>query len=374
MSVETDFYNVVESVYALALEDDNWSTPLVLMADSFNAVGVSFEIIETATKQPLLMEYGSELGDAPTQSYLEYYGSISPRVKFGIRQPTGSISYDHMIFSESEIDRDEFYTDCIAPQGLRYFLGAKLLCSASHDAVFSIQRSPQQGHADSENIATLERLLPYLQRAMDLKFRVAEARTKGEVGLDGLERLDEGCLIIDVSGNVLHMNATASELLSNGDGIGLTSNCFALTDKAASQQYGRALTRLSQLDDNPAPDFSARRPSGRRPYMISLRNLPEQNPFSRVVWPAAAILFIRDPDRFTRLNLILLQQSYDLTAVESEIAVAFDKGLALRDIAAERQVSITTVRSHLYTLMAKMNVRRQVDLVRLLAQYRLPFR
>ena len=85
------------------------------------------------------------------------------------------------------------------------------------------------------------------------------------------------------------------------------------------------------------------------------------------------IMFIRDPDQFARLNARLLRQSFALTAAETDVADALDRGLTPRAMANERQVSITTIRSHLYTLMAKVGVHRQTDLVRLLARYRQPF-
>ena len=291
MADETVFYDVVDRINALALDDGDWPETLTLIADLFGAVGGSFELLETKTKQPVFFQYGSELGDAPTQSYLAYYGNISPRVKFGITQPTGAISYDHMILSESEIDRDEFYMDCIAPhQGLRYFVRAKLICSPSHDAVFAIQRSPEQGHVGRAEIATMERLLPYLQNAMDLKFRIAEAQTKAAVGIDGLEQLQEACLILSATGAVLHANAEADALLSAQDGVDVINGRLTFADKAAARWYETALGRSLPPDDEPTPDFPAQRRSGRRPYIVSLRRVPAQNAFSRAAWPAASLL------------------------------------------------------------------------------------
>ena len=135
------------------------------------------------------------------------------------------------------MDRDEFYADCMAPQGLRYFLAAQVLSSDSHQAVFAVHRSSKQGHVDNEEIAILERLLPHLQQAMDLKFRMAATWRKGQLGIDRLERLNEGCLVLDPAGTVLYMNSTAEEMISNGDGLRLANGRLSFADRAASRRY-----------------------------------------------------------------------------------------------------------------------------------------
>ena len=370
-------FDVVEKVYATALDDSDWSAALDPMADLFGAVGVSFEVFEVATNKPIFIELGSNLSMVSAQEYVDYYGRISPRVVYNIGKPSGFISYDHMFLTEADMDTDEFYQDCLVPVDLRYFLAAQVYCSASHQAVFAAQRSPRQGHVGDEEIATLKRLLPHLQQAIDLKFRLAAARIEGQLGLEGLGRLNEGCLIVDRAGQVLHANAEASDVLARADGISLSGGRLTFADRTAARRHARALAQLSDAHDHTAgattSNFPARRRSGQRPYLVSVRAVPRQDEMTSFAWPAAGIVFVRDPDRFDRLNTQLLSQSYGLSAAEADLAAALDRGLTLREIAQDRSVSITTVRSQLYALMAKLDVHRQTDLVRLLANYRQPF-
>ena len=73
------------------------------------------------------------------------------------------------------------------------------------------------------------------------------------------------------------------------------------------------------------------------------------------------------------LDTYLVRQSYGLTEAESDLALALDRGTTLPDIAERRGVSITTIRTQLYSLMAKLDVNHQTALVRLLRQYRIPY-
>lgn len=376
MSDEAVILDVVEKLYTAALNDDHWTEPLDAMADLFGAVGVSFEVFENVTRKPIVFELGTDLDVVSEADYMDYYGPLSPRVAHGVGKPSGYVSYDHLILSDAEIDRDEFYTDCIGPVGLRYFIAAQPFTTQSHSAVFAAQRSPRQGHVGEREISAMQRLVPHLQQATDLKFRLAARRFENKISLDSLEHLDEGCLIVDRAGKALHMNSLAREIVALGDGVGMIRDRLVFADKKSGDMFRRALGELhpeeGEATDLTARDFPALRREGKRPYLISIRPLPNGHVFLPHAWPAAAMVFIRDPARFARLDTPLLRQSYRLSEIEADLAAALDRGSAVSDVAREREVSITTVRSQLYSLMAKLDVRRQTDLISLLAKYRRP--
>lgn len=63
-----------------------------------------------------------------------------------------------------------------------------------------------------------------------------------------------------------------------------------------------------------------------------------------------------------------LQRLFGFTAAETQIAVELARGRNLLDIARSRQLSRTTIRSHLAALFVKTQTRRQVELVALLGR------
>ena len=188
------------------------------------------------------------------------------------------------------------------------------------------------------------------------------------------ERLGEGSLVIDADGAVLQANRVARRIIRERDGIGMFNNRLAFADATASTRYRHAIGSLRPGGtgrwEKAVHNFCVRRPSGKRPFLLSVQHtavwLEHDAPWS----PATAIALIRDPHRRSKLNTALLAQSYDLSPAELELAAALDGGATLREIAGGRRVSITTVRSQLYALMAKLDVNRQTDLVRLFANYR----
>ncbi len=187
----------------------------------------------------------------------------------------------------------------------------------------------------------------------------------------------QASLVIDGMGSRLHIDPMTSEILAQRDGIGLVNDRLSFSDDVAAHRYGKALRRIEASrgngSDAAARKFSARRPSGKRPYLVRIGALSggEWNFNAEAI--SEAVIVIRDPSLFVQLDTDLLRQSYGLSIAETELASALDRSLTLRAVATERNVSITTIRSQLYTLMAKLAVNRQSDLIRLLANYRQPF-
>jgi DNA-binding CsgD family transcriptional regulator len=81
----------------------------------------------------------------------------------------------------------------------------------------------------------------------------------------------------------------------------------------------------------------------------------------------AILVSVTEPDAAGPLPGRLMAELFGLTGSEAALATDLLKGLELREIAAQRGRSINTVRTHLAGLMAKTDVNRQSDLMRLLA-------
>lgn len=371
---EAQYSNIVERIYGAALDDTLWSPVLDDMADMFGAEGMTFELINKQNELPVFLNLGSRINvEGINEEYLRHFASVSPRVNYGMRMPAGKIICDHEILSESEMDHDEYYTFMQKQVNLRYFISGQVLNTTSHISVIAAQRTAAQGHVDRPEVEMMKRLLPHLRQSMDVKFRLEKAQIEHHQIIDGLDALKEGCVLIDRLGNILHANSSADAIFRAQDGMTTCSGQLVFSDKTANTRYALALNSIFRNIPAHRPAFPAQRPSGKPPFLIALRYLPIENKYVPFFGQTAAMVFIRNPSVFSRLNKTLLQQSYELTPAESRLADALDQGLSINEVATEHQVSITTVRSQLYALMGKMSVKRQTDLIRLLSQYHVPF-
>ena len=377
MIQETKLLEIVQQVHAASLDQALWPKTLDAIADLFGGGDTTFEIIEKKAFRPLFMETGRGFDLELSDAYLDHYFSISPRVRYGMAHPDWQIVHDNAILSEDEIEADEFYMDLLAPRNLRYFLAGKVLDSDGYLGVLSLQRSASQGHVDEAEIALMTRLLPSIRQAIDMRFRLKGALGHHQLVLDGLDNVDDGIVLIDRTGNILHANRLANQIFAETDGVTTRSRVLGFADYAAVALYARHLA--DAFSDNvpvagkEAGGFIAVRPSGKRPYIVSDRPLRAMDMHRLYFGSAAAIVFIRDPEIYSPLDTGLLRESYSLSPTETDLAVGLDRGDTVHDVAVARGVSVNTVRGHLYALMAKMDVSRQSALIRLLRQYRQPF-
>ncbi|MEM6681220.1 MAG: LuxR C-terminal-related transcriptional regulator [Pseudomonadota bacterium] len=377
MTAQKTLFEIIEQLYADALAGRDWSSALGAMSTLFGAVGVSYEVFDKKRKAPIELQLTSDVPDPPRAEYMDYYGQISPRFHDGFGKPAGYVSFDYNILSERDMERDEFYSDLMAPLGLRYFISANILETESHHSVIAVQRSRQQGHVDNDDIERMHVLAPHLRQAGELRYRLGAADRQIWQLQNTIDQLSEGCLILSKTGLILHHNACAEQIFDDADGLRTEHKQLHLEDKAAAQKYLKCLADISTFNAAAAigsvRDFIVQRPSGKLPYLISIRPLPATSEVRTLHDHGAVIVFIRDPNTHVKLNIDMLSEVFDLSNAEADIAICLDQGLTLEEIRRERGVSITTVRSQLYSLMAKLGVRRQAHLMRRLAQFRVPF-
>lgn len=79
---------------------------------------------------------------------------------------------------------------------------------------------------------------------------------------------------------------------------------------------------------------------------------------------AAVAVFVSDPDAVLPTLPDVLCQTYRLTKAEAQLTAALAQGLTLVEVAQQRGLSMNTVRTQLKSASAKVGVRRQADLVR----------
>jgi len=378
MNKEKLFVDAVEKVYALASSDDAWGTGLNAISDLLGASCISFEIISKREQRPIFFRATGDFDQDMGQLYLEYYSKISPRVHSAENYSAGSVSYDYQIINEQEINRDEFYNDFVMVQGLRYFIGGHLINNANHMALFAAQRSPKTGHVRQEEIDLAQRVLPHIQQSINLKFRLAEAQLSAKNQLEHLNAIPEAVIGLNAAGKVVFANDMAEKIFALKDGIECKKNSLHFSDRQLLRKFDAAMASLHNLEgasvDLSCRDFTARRPSKRSPFLVAIRPLAEKNEFAFMCESQAiALLFVRDPEYFIDLDIDALQASFNLSPQELDLANALDKGMSLQQVAHYREVAITTVRSQLYSLMSKVGISKQTNLMRVLGQYRRPF-
>ena len=127
---------------------------------------------------------------------------------------------------------------------------------------------------------------------------------------------------------------------------------------------GAAVKVQPKRGGSPGDVLSVTRPSGRRPFLLMVGPLLAAHPDSSID-DAKAILFIADPEGGRITTTEVLETLYQLTHAEAELVRLMAEGYSLEEVAAERGVTMNTVRSQLKQVFAKTDTSRQGELVHL---------
>jgi DNA-binding CsgD family transcriptional regulator len=169
----------------------------------------------------------------------------------------------------------------------------------------------------------------------------------GGLSMAVLNQIEHGLIVCDHPGRVLFANQAAREELANGqflrlDGAHLqrgtaASGSLELALRQAATRQRRALVRLS---------------SGADQLLVSLVPLA-----ARQDAPGEVLLMLGRRQLCSELGLELLAGSYGLTLAERRVLAALVRERTPREIAQEHAVALSTVRTQIAAIRAKLGAR-----------------
>jgi DNA-binding CsgD family transcriptional regulator len=221
-----------------------------------------------------------------------------------------------------------------------------------------------QVHAECEpSVKRLKALLaPHFETAKRVQTRLAEV-LPGRLALASLERLALAAFIVDRSGAVHHLNASARALLAEARSVRISSSRIRFGDAKLNGAFDAALRKATEpLSGSSLLPLSL---SERELYEVAVSPLETDQPrLPHCLMPLALVVITRlRPDATCIAQRV--RGLYGLTAAEARVMSALALGGTVEDIAAARRVRSSTVRAQIRSIFAKTGVNRQSDLVRL---------
>jgi PAS domain-containing protein/DNA-binding CsgD family transcriptional regulator len=304
-------------------------------------------------------------------AYARYYGAIDPRRQALERHPVGQVLTADEHFDGGRLRKSEFFNDFLIPYGVPYVAGGRVLQSAGLSAVVAVLRNVRQGPFAPREVATLECLMPHLQRTARLHSRIGGLRRQNQILAAALNRLTFGVVITDGAGRVLVVNPAAEELAAAGDGLALRGGRLTADRPEAAAALARsiaaAVPRAARGNGQCGGPLRITRASGRRPLAVLLAPLGADTALAAEHHGPAVLILITDLERQPEVLGRRLVDLFGLTPAEACLAAALAAGKRLEDVAEERGVRMPTLRTQMRSVLDKTGTDRQSDLMRLLA-------
>lgn len=260
------------------------------------------------------------------------------------------------LVSSQTFARSRIYNEWIRPMGDDTFhcLGASLKTD-----LFAVEigfhRGKSQSPFDEDHVRALNRELSHLGRIICIRQKLLAGR-KAEESLRGAcNAVGHAVITMAQDGRVTHHNAAADILLRAGDTISLKGGFL---DAALASDRGRlaaAIQRVGAATEPEAASLLIGRIGGGGCYVSVL---PDLTGSARQIVLLASCSRTSDPNLSSSLRSI-----YGLSYAEAEIAIAVSEGSSLDAVAGQRRTSVSTIRTQVKAIMAKLGCSRQAELV-----------
>jgi len=362
--VAMDIEPLIERIYDLGLDPEQWPRLIGELANSFggHAASLEHEHLIDPTKGA-----GAVVGLDPAvvQQYFDHYAerNVLRRVDGfdeAMRNFKPTVTVDQDTMPKSDLIRTEFYADFLRPAGIHSVLTIGLRGRTDSVTVLSFHRSVKRPFFERPDAEVAERLLPHLVRVFRLSQRVAgDGRMPSDLAA-ALDQSSSGMIIVS-GGKVRHANATAETLLSEPGGLSVGGGMLVAADVADTERLRSLIARAQQLQGRAGGAMAIRRLGGRAPLSVEVSPLGSDT-FSLLRGEPAALVCVTAPGALTIPDAYLRGEA-GLTVAEARLARLLVGGKTLRDAAAELDVGYSTVRSQLLSIFDKTGTSRQAELV-----------
>ncbi|MCL4837397.1 MAG: helix-turn-helix transcriptional regulator [Thermoanaerobaculia bacterium] len=359
--------DLVERIYAAALEPHLWSELLLRIAHAVSSPGAVLQVQATATGEVLFAAAGG-IEEAILRDYTEHWAAGDPRLAVGFPRRVGQT-----LSAEEHIDartfrRSAIYNEFLGPLGLGATLGAIVHADREIFVAAAAQRSLRPEGFSPEEKRRFAAYVPHLARAAKIGHELGAAAAARRELAAALDRLARGVLLLDARMGVRFANRYVEEVLAEADGLHLERGALVAAHPADSASLRALVAGAGARAETGAARaggyLAVRRRSLRRPLALLVSPVPPELS-ALVAGRAAAMVFVVDPERRLVLPAEALRQLYGLTPAEARLTLALAEGMGIPEAAEQLGITRETAKSTLRTIFAKTGARRQAELVRL---------
>lgn len=346
-----------------ALESGPWVEALRAMAVAVG--GNHGQMIGIGAAAAVPFNWISDIPEDALAEFVAMNGAdprLNPRVRAGLSAPELQVLAESDFATPDLLKATPIYTDLFARYDIPFIALSRL--TTTHDVMvgLSVMRSRKQGHIEDRERRIFRAIAPHARAAVST--RLALEHRGAALVAGALEAVSAAAFVLDFSGRVGAMTPAAEALLT---GPHARLRLAGRRLQGRTQQDDAALARFvaEALRGDPGPPMVALR-NGGPPVVLEAAAAP---PVEHGLGFAPRVIVIARSGVETPKQGAALKLAFGLTPAELAVATALQRGLSPDEIAAERGVSIETVRSQIRGLMTKTDTRRQSELVALLGRY-----
>ena len=373
MSPEYEALKLIPSIYRVCVDDASVQACVDDMMSVLHTP-LGWALQTPGSGKPIhTAEAGIELGSLDW--YADDFYEQDPAMLAAHRSNSGRlISLDSLLSSdEMKVYRkSDFFRTGLQPCGFEgtHFCFFNFKEEWPESSFYALRYLDSAHHLAGRELELLELLIPHIKTATNTWRTLRAERERAVQSIEAMDLLPTGVVLVDFAASVMHANKTARTLLDADDGLYVQHRTLCLRAHDADRRLSKliyACARTARGKGIAAGGaITVPRASGKRPYEIFVAPLFGARHADAIDIPAAAIVFVSDPEQRIAPPEKILRTLYHLTPSEARLAVSLANDRNLSKAADRRGLTVGSARVMLKRIFDKTGTHRQASLVRLL--------
>ncbi len=354
--------DLVDAIYEAALVPERWPNVLGRISRSLDGVG---GLLFTSRLDRMQWTSSPDIYENFVEFVRDGWAARNQRMPRMATLPDSSHAFvrDADCMTAAEMDADSVYSEFFRKRGLGWATGTLLDVPSGDSIVFSFERAYRDGPTPREFLPALNDLRPHLARAALMASRLGLERARSMAAT--MEMLGLPGAVLTETGRLAAANPLFEALVPKS--VQDRRDRIHLVHQPADDLLAVAIGSLSVLRDAGGTTRSVPVPATEDQPPLILHLVPVRAAALDIFTASSALLVVTPVDRVMMPDAQLLRGLFDLTAAEARVASGIVAGKTLEQLAGDNGLSRETVRSQLRGVFAKTGMRRQSELIRLLA-------
>jgi DNA-binding CsgD family transcriptional regulator len=351
--------DLIPQIYEAGSGQSSWDDVMSNLAQRLGAGGhLTYEEVKNPAhgKSSVI----SNKGFAPEVlgRYFEHYAGCNVWAASDAMVP-GAVFTSSMLYPDERLKRTEYWSGWLRHVDVFYVVGGIIHDDSASRTKVSFVRPERGARFDAHHRRLLEGFVPHLRASLSAQKRLAQSRSLLTPLLNTLNELDQGVVLLRSDRTVVHMNDSARALLRGQSALEVKGDRLDFASAEWNEQF-RALARPDRQLARSETVYLRVRAAGGQMLQATLMRLADD-----VAGPRHLVLFIKQ-QRSDNAAEVALRKLYGLSPTEAQLASLLAQGRSVNEVAQARAVSIHTVRSQLKSVMQKLDVKRQAEIVQII--------
>ncbi|MGD9783654.1 MAG: LuxR C-terminal-related transcriptional regulator [Hyphomicrobiaceae bacterium] len=231
------------------------------------------------------------------------------------------------------------------------------------------------GRRNTKALRMLRMISPHLRRAIELDGRIASDSAIAQRLTGLLDQLALAVVLTDSEGTVVHANVPARRMMAGEGPLRLRGARLGLACQDAASRLAHVIRDKAEAtcEGHEASCVAISGPNhAARPAVAYVCRIARHMRDSGLLPSAVVAVLVPCPGQSASVSADALGALFELTPKESHVLKAIAQGATLPAVAAQFSIALSTVKTHLTSVMDKIGAARQADIVRIAAELSLP--